>query len=162
MNEQQDFYFSATITSTIPKRPQCLMREGAPISVLAPEAAACELRDIAQAGQEMFVILTLNVKNKLIGKHIITVGLLDTCPAHPREIFRRAILDNAANIILAHNHPSGDPAPSAEDIKLTKQLLEAGKVVGVPVIDHVIVGLSPMGELSHMSMRESGLVNFTV
>ncbi len=157
---QQDFFFSATITSTIPARSRDLLRDGAPIVARGPEQAAHELRDISEAAQEMFVVLTLDTKNKIIGKHVVSVGILDSCPAHPREVFRHAFLDNAQSVIIAHNHPSGDPAPSAEDIRITKQFVAAGRVLGLPVADHLIIASSPMGELLHFSFRENGTVNF--
>ncbi len=159
--EQLDLYLSTTITSTIPARARCLMRDGAPIIARAPDSVARELADIAQAGQEMFIVLTLDCKNKILGRHVVSVGLLDTCPAHSREIFRRAILDNCKSIVLAHNHPSGDPTPSAEDIRLTRDLTAAGKLIGIPVLDHVIVGADESGAVQHHSMRESGVVNFS-
>jgi DNA repair protein RadC len=76
---------------------------------------------------------------------------------HPREVFRAAILDGAGAIILAHNHPSGDPTPSSEDIRITRQLVEAGKILDIEVLDHVVVG---RGERPFLSLRESGLVSF--
>jgi len=100
----------------------------------------CE--DIANLSQEAFVVLTLNAKNNVIDKHMVTLGLIDASLVHPREVFKRAIMDDAASIILVHNHPSGDITPSAEDIRVTNQLIAAGKILDIQVIDHVIVSTS--------------------
>ena len=96
-----------------------------------------ELRDCKE---EHFLVLTLDIKNKIINKYLISIGLVDASLVHPREIFRKAISDNASNIILAHNHPSGDPLPSNEDINATKRIVEAGKIIGIGVLDHIIIG----------------------
>ncbi len=114
------------------------------------------LKDLKELAQETFCVLTLNTKNKLIQRHMISLGTVDSTLVHPREIFRPAITDGAKAVILAHNHPSGDVAPSAEDIRITKQLVEAGKHIGIAVIDHLI-----LGDNGPLSLRESGLVNFT-
>ena len=88
--------------------------------------------------RERFVVFWLDASNKVMGFEIITEGTLTASLAHPREIFRGAILVTSASIIVAHNHPSGNLEPSAEDISLTRQLLEAGKIVGITLYDHVI------------------------
>jgi len=91
------------------------------------------------SAQEEFWIVTLDTKNQPINKHQITVGTLRNSLVHPREVFRPAIAD-AANCILAiHNHPSGDPTPSDQDISVTKRLHEAAEIIGIPVVDHIIV-----------------------
>ena len=84
-------------------------------------------------------MLSLDTRNHLINTHTISVGSLDTSIVHPREVFKEAISSSAASVIFAHNHPSGDPTPSEDDIKLTKRLVEAGKIMGIEVLDHVIV-----------------------
>jgi DNA repair protein RadC len=122
-----------------------------------PASAHAECADMAQLAQEAFAVLTLNTKNKLIARHLVSLGLVNSAPVHPREIFRHAISDGAEAVILAHNHPSGDPTPSAEDLRVTRQLIEAGKVIGIRVLDHVIIG---RGDMSHLSLREKGLVTF--
>ena len=122
-----------------------------------PEDAGKLLEDIAPLAQEAFVVLTLNTKHHVLDRHMITLGILDASLVHPREVFRVAIQDGAAAVILAHNHPSGDPTPSAEDIRITRQLVDAGKILQIEVLDHVIVG---RGERPFVSIRESGLVNF--
>lgn len=89
--------------------------------------------------QEEFHIVTLDTKHKPIHPHCITVGTLDASLVHPREVFRPAIRDSASAIILVHNHPSGDPTPSREDHQVTDQLTEAGKLLGINVLDHIVV-----------------------
>jgi DNA repair protein RadC len=90
--------------------------------------------------REEFVVLVLDAKNKLLGFHVVSVGSLTSSLVHPREVFKIAILGNAAAIILLHNHPSGDPLPSAEDLSITTRLCEVGEVLGIKVLDHVIIG----------------------
>ena len=88
--------------------------------------------------RERFVVFWLNSANKVVGFEIISEGLLNSSLCHPREIFRGAIVATAASIIIAHNHPSGNSEPSDEDVRVTRQIVEAGKIVGIPVHDHVI------------------------
>ena len=90
--------------------------------------------------QEEFHVVTMDTKNKVIDTHQITVGTLDASLVHPREVFRRAIKDAASSIILAHNHPSGDPTPSREDIAVTDRLTDVGKTIGIDVLDHIVLG----------------------
>jgi DNA repair protein RadC len=92
--------------------------------------------------QEEFHIITLSTKNQVLHTHQITVGLLDQCVVHPREVFRPAIRDAAKSIILVHNHPSGDPTPSDKDVQLTRRMEEVGQTLGVQVLDHIIVARS--------------------
>ncbi|HTY10667.1 MAG TPA: DNA repair protein RadC [Bacteroidota bacterium] len=94
------------------------------------------LRDLQQ---EVFLVVLLNSANKIIREITITKGLLNSSLTHPREVFRHAILEHAASVILMHNHPSGNPEPSQEDVSITKQIVEAGKVIGIPVHDHIII-----------------------
>lgn len=97
-------------------------------------------RLISDGKQEEFHIVTLDTKNQVIDTHCITIGTLDASLVHPREVFRAAIKDAASSIILVHNHPSGDPTPSREDIAVTKRLTESGKMIGIDVLDHVVLG----------------------
>ena len=90
--------------------------------------------------REYLFVLHLNTKNKVLDRELIGIGTLDCCLLHPREIFKGAITKGANYIVLIHNHPSGDPNPSEEDINITKQLFKAGKILGIPVIDHIIIG----------------------
>ncbi len=86
------------------------------------------------------MVLLLDRKNRVIGINTVSVGSLSSAVVHPREVFKPAILSNAAALIFGHNHPSGDPAPSPEDRVLTKRLVEGGKLLGIQVLDHIIVG----------------------
>src|SRR5213083_1895939 len=98
------------------------------------------LRDeLLHADREKLISLMLNTKNVVIGIDVVSVGSLSASIAHPREIFKSAILKNAAAIILVHNHPSGDPSPSQDDIQLTERISQAGKILGIKLLDHVIL-----------------------
>jgi len=103
--------------------------------------------------KEHFRIILLNTKNQLISVEDISVGSLSTTIVHPREIFHYPVKKSAAAIILAHNHPSGDPTPSREDLEITERLVEAGELLGITVLDHVIIG-----EGRHISFKEEGLI----
>lgn len=102
---------------------------------------------------EHFGVLTLNAAHHVIAWQHLTVGSLDVSIVHPRDVFRVAVLDHAAAVILAHNHPSGDVRLSAEDIALTRRLMECGALMGIPVIDHLVVGPTS----AYASFKESGL-----
>lgn len=145
-------------TATI-KIASMQVKESATVKLTSPEQAYEAMKHTANLAQETFNIITLDAKNREIGKHIITIGTLTSSLVHPRDIFRAAIGDNAQSIILAHNHPSGNPTPSSQDIEVTKKLIEAGKIMGIPVLDHVIVGRDKGNEF--LSLRESGLCNFS-
>lgn len=134
-----------------------VVRESTPVLCRTPEDAAQLVADTATLAQESFTVITLNTKHKVIDRHLITLGLADSSLVHPREVFRTAIQDGAAAIILSHNHPSGDPSPSAEDLRITRQLVEAGRILDIQILDHVIIG---RGETPFTSLREAGLVNF--
>jgi DNA repair protein RadC len=116
-----------------------------------------DLRDLAQ---EAFHVLCLDTKNGLINRHLASLGIVDASLVHPREIFRCAITDNATAIVLVHNHPSGDPTPSAEDVRITRQLIEAGRILSIKVLDHVVIGRSQDGSPGQQSLRETGLCSF--
>jgi DNA repair protein RadC len=94
---------------------------------------------IADNGTESVVVLALNARRAVIGAQVVSTGTLTQSLAHPREIFRMAIQLNAAAIVVGHNHPSGDPAPSPDDHALTRRLREAAEILGIPLVDHVIV-----------------------
>ena len=106
----------------------------------SPEEVFDYARDMARLRQEHLRGLYLDTRNKLIRDEVITIGTLNESLAHPREIFHPAVEAHAAAIILVHNHPSGDPFPSRDDIELTKQILEASKIMEIDVLDHVIIG----------------------
>lgn len=121
-------------------------------TIRSPEDAATFLmQDMTSLQQEHFVCLFLNVKNQVLHKQTIFVGSLNAGIVHPREIFREAVKRSAASIICSHNHPSGIPTPSPEDIDVTTRLYEAGKIVGVDLLDHVIIG-----DHQFISMKEKG------
>ena len=106
---------------------------------------------------ESFLALLLNVRKKLIRVEKISQGLLDTILVHPREVFRAAIVANAAGIVLVHNHPSGDPTPSEADIKVTRDLIRAGQLLKIDVVDHVIIGRATAERAKdYSSLRELG------
>ncbi|MFC4320950.1 RadC family protein [Litchfieldia salsa] len=101
--------------------------------------------------QEHFVCLYLNTKNQVLAKQTIFIGSLNASIVHPREVFKEAFKRSAASIIALHNHPSGDPTPSREDIDVTKRLVECGKIIGIEVLDHIIIG-----EHKYVSLKEKG------
>jgi len=98
-----------------------------------------EMRDIKKWNKEAFVGFYLDSQSKVISREIISIGILNSVIVHPREIFRTAIIRNANAIIVAHNHPSGNLEPSAEDIEITKKLRQSGDIIGIKLFDHVIV-----------------------
>ncbi len=132
--------------------------------IRTPKDAAALLEEQARPlQQEVFWMLPLDARNRLKRKSAIEIskGLLDASLIHPREVFKPAIVCSSAAIVLVHNHPSGDPTPSAEDIRITKQLVESGKILDVRVLDHVILGKAQaQGSPGFISLRESGLVQF--
>jgi DNA repair protein RadC len=106
---------------------------------------------LAGADREYCLVLLLDRKNRLIGMNTVSVGSLTAAVVHPREVFKPAILANAAAILVAHNHPSGDPQPSQEDRTLTTRLADAGKVLGIELLDHLI-----LGDARYYSFKEAG------
>ncbi|MDO8541717.1 MAG: DNA repair protein RadC [Opitutaceae bacterium] len=125
------------------------------------DLVAAYLRPIASSLEvEKFWVLCLNRKNRLIKRVEITSGTATAALAHPREVFRAAIRESASAVVCAHNHPSGDPAPSAPDMHVTRLLREAAKTVDIQLLDHVIVGrpaADPLGR-GYFSFRESGVL----
>jgi DNA repair protein RadC len=111
------------------------------------------LVDIADKKQEYFLCITLNGANEIIEKRVVTVGLLDKSQVHPREVFADVIADRAASVIFAHNHPSGELKPSNSDLKIHEQLVEAAKILGITVLDHIIVV-----KKGYYSFQEEGLI----
>src|SRR3989337_4069864 len=106
-----------------------------------PQSVVKAIRaSIQDKAKEHFKLILLNARNKIIGISTISIGTLNASLVHPREVFKDAIVHCAASVVLAHNHPSGDPEPSEDDIKITKRLIEAGKILGIDVIDHIIIG----------------------
>ena len=106
----------------------------------SPEDVAAEVKiQLKGKKKEHFLVLCLDTRNRLIHGTLVSMGSLDTSVVHPREVFKEAISSCAASVIFAHNHPSGDPEPSKEDIELTKRLAKAGEILGIAVLDHIIV-----------------------
>ena len=103
--------------------------------------------------EEVFILITLNTKNIVTGYFEVHRGTINTSLVHPREVFKSALLNNASNIMVAHNHPSGDPNPSKEDIQITERLKEAGNLLGINLLDHIIVG-----EDKYISLKEKGVL----
>ena len=128
--------------------------------IRTPADAAEQCKDLATSSQETFVVLSLDAKNGMRSADVVTIGLIDASLVHPREVFIRAIRKEASSVVLVHNHPTGDLTPSAEDIRITKQLVEAGKILDIKVLDHVIIGPALVGQPQWYSMREQGLVAF--
>ena len=111
----------------------------------SPEITCAEdvydiMKNLKYENQEHFIVLFLDTRKKLIKKKTLFIGTLDSTIIHPREIFNNAIRESSSSIILIHNHPSGNPMPSQEDIIITKQIKQAGEIIGIPVLDHVIIG----------------------
>ena len=123
-----------------------------------PEAVANLLReDNRLRPVETFQIVLLNTRRRLIRVEPVSQGTLDTLLVHPREVFRAAIAANAAAVVLVHNHPSGDPTPSEADIKVTRDLIRAGQLLKIDVLDHVIIGrATPERPKDFVSLRELG------
>lgn len=123
--------------------------------VCRPEDAASILADfLVGADREHFVVMCLDNKNKVNAINVAAVGILNAAPVHPREVFKPAILSNAAAVILGHNHPSGDPTPSREDMEIARRLVEVGRILGIEVLDHLVIG----DDGRFVSMKERGLL----
>lgn len=122
--------------------------------IRSPEDASVLLMDrMRHLKKEHFVCLFLDTKHRVIGQETLSIGSLDTAIVHPREVFKSAIQFSSSSILCAHNHPSGDPTPSREDIDLTKRLADAGELVGIELLDHIIIG-----DQRFISLKERGLL----
>jgi DNA repair protein RadC len=120
--------------------------------IRSPEdGAKYMMNDMRFLSQEHFVCLYLNTKNQVLHKQTIFIGSLNASIVHPREVYKEALRRSAASIICLHNHPSGDPTPSREDIEVTKRLSESGKIIGIDLLDHLIIG-----ENKFVSLKEKG------
>jgi len=125
-----------------------------PAKISSPEDAAAYLMErLRFLSKEHFVTLHLDTKHQVVGEEVVSIGSLNASIAHPREIFRTALKRNAAAILCAHNHPSGDPAPSEEDILVTQRLIKAGQILGIEVLDHIV-----FGDKRYISLRERGYI----
>ncbi|MGM9539549.1 RadC family protein [Anaerovibrio sp.] len=123
-------------------------------AVTCPEdAAEYAMPRFRYEEREHFAVILLNVKNHILSMPVISIGSLTASVVHPREVFRAAIQQTAASIILVHNHPSGDPSPSREDIEITARLVQVGRVMDIPVLDHIILGND-----NYISLKEQGVI----
>lgn len=119
-------------------------------------AAGLAKQLFTNSDREMLVVAALDAKCNPLTLEIAAIGNVNTCIVSPREIFKNAILSNAVHIMIFHNHLSGDCTPSGEDLSITKRLIEAGELLGIPLLDHIIIG----DDYSYLSLREDGLVSF--
>jgi len=123
-------------------------------SVKTPdEAVALVMGRLKEKKKEHFIALMLNTRSQLIKSAEISIGSLDSSIVHPREVFKEAIAASAASVVFVHNHPSGDPQPSDDDIKLTERLSQAGDIMGIDVLDHIIIG-----DEKFFSLKREGLI----
>jgi DNA repair protein RadC len=121
--------------------------------VRSPEdVSTLVMEEMRYLDREQFRIVLLDAKNHILGVRIVSVGSLSSSIVHPREIFKEAIARSSAAIILVHNHPSGDPTPSQEDLEVTRRLVEAGRLLGIEVLDHIVVG-----DNRYVSFKEKGI-----
>jgi len=132
-----------------------LVKEGPErtIYIKSPSDVANHLSEYAKRDREHLLCIYLNTKNRVLGIEVVSIGTLNFSPVHPREIFKGAILASADSIILAHNHPSGDPEPSKDDISITKRVEKAGQIVGIELLDHIIIG-----DNCYVSLKERGII----
>jgi DNA repair protein RadC len=139
------FELSKRLEIDVDEKPKAVLK--------SPEdVAAAVSRQLKGKKKEHFLVICLDTRNRLINCRPVSVGSLDTSIVHPREVFKEAVTSSAASVIFVHNHPSGDPEPSKEDIELTKRLAKAGEIVGIDVLDHVIVC-----DKSHSSLKAKNL-----
>ena len=130
-----------------------LLKDKKAVLIMSAQDVWQQMADIRDNKKEHFVVFYLDTRNQQIKREIISVGTLNASLVHPREVFEPAIRHNAAHIIIAHNHPSGDPEPSQEDLVLTRRLTEAGKILGIELLDHVIIT-----QYQWLSLKERSLI----
>lgn len=124
-------------------------------TVKGPEdVAAYAMPRLRFEQKENFAVVLMNIRNQILSMPIVSVGSLTSSIVHPREVFKVAVQGTAASIILVHNHPSGDPTPSKEDVSVTRRLVQAGKLMDIPVLDHVVIG-----DDRYISLKEQGLMS---
>lgn len=122
-------------------------------TIQTPKDVIAQVSYLKNLKKENFVVLYLNSRNELLSKETISIGTLNANLVHPREVFEPAIRNFASSVVFVHNHPSGDPEPSEDDVKITKQLVEAGKIMGIEVIDHLIIASE-----KYLSFKEEKLI----
>lgn len=135
------------------KRFACLEPDLKPVIHTPDEASSLVMEEMCYLDREHFRVMLLNTKNRVLGLETVSIGSLNASLVHPREVFKKAIQRSAAAIILMHNHPSGDPSPSPEDLQITDRLCEAGRVIGIEILDHIIIG-----DHVYASFKEKGLI----
>lgn len=113
---------------------------------------AINVLELDERTEEVMGMLIVNAKNRVLGVFIVSIGSLSSSIVHPREVFKRAIIKNASGIVLFHNHPSGNPEPSRDDIEITKRIVDGGKILGISVFDHIIIGENN----KYVSLKEKG------
>jgi DNA repair protein RadC len=126
-----------------------------------PKRKICSPKDVytlmypkmREQKKEKFITLCLDTKNQILKEEVISVGSLNASIVHPREVFKSALMESSASVIMIHNHPSGDPSPSREDIMVTEKLVEGGKLLGIDVLDHIIIG-----DGRYVSLKDEGFV----
>ncbi len=141
-----------------------LKSEGVPrgMPIVTPrDVYHCLIEEVRSLRHETFWVLLLDAKNRLHQRPLqVSQGVLDSSLVHPREVFRRAIAESCSAVVLAHNHPSGDPTPSSQDLAVTRQLIESGKLLDIRVLDHIVLGAPGGGTSEFVSLREENLVKF--
>lgn len=128
-----------------------------PETITCPEAAYDTIIELTEANretQEIFGVISLNTKNKVLGCEIVHKGSVNSSIVHPRDVYKLALLKGATSIMVFHNHPSGNPTPSREDIDVTERLVEGGRLLGIELIDHIIVG----DDGNYVSLKEKGYI----
>jgi DNA repair protein RadC len=139
-------------------RTGSIVSEGTAVVTQAREAARLLREFLGDVPEEHFVLMVLDTRRRVIGISEVSVGTLSASLVHPREVFRAAILLNGAGIIVSHNHPSGDPTPSYEDRDVTRRIQKAGELLGIPLMDHVILGEGEGEGRGFFSFKEHGLL----
>ena len=131
-----------------------------PVQVTAYWRENIPQADWFDPSKESFVVMVLNTRRRILGHNLVSLGTLDSCCVHPRDVFRPAIAIAGHAIVLAHNHPSGNPEPSSADVRVTQDLINAGKLLRIEVLDHVIIGSpSPERHKDYASLKELGFFN---
>ena len=138
----------------IVNRVRTLKSQNKEIKISSPrDVSALLINEMANLNQEVFKLILLNTKNIVISTKDIFKGTLNSSVVHPREVFKEAVQRGSANIIVCHNHPSGDPNPSKEDINITIRLKECGRIMGIELLDHIIIGNN-----KYVSLKEKGII----
>ena len=135
-------------------------KKDAPL-VREPSKVGEILKDLVQSDTEFFAVLSLDKKYRLLAVDIVSMGTADACIANPRDVYRTALSRGAVAVIVAHNHPSGDTTPSAEDCRVSRQMVAAGKALEIQCLDSIIIGPNGTDVPTSHSLRESGIVDFT-